>query len=122
MKDMEEEVSRNPYYLKGWLNYLKLKEGARPVERYILFERALINLPRSYKLWYLYLNELKVRLKGKKITDKRFIGFIGLFERSLVHMHKMPKIWYAYNHVVHNVYLIILYVYSSFIGLCTVNF
>lgn len=53
----EEEISRNPYYLKIWLAYLQFKNSASPSNRYMVYERALKYLPRSYKLWYAYLTE-----------------------------------------------------------------
>jgi hypothetical protein len=55
MKDQdllyEEDVLRNPYNLKGWWRYIQAKKGAKPAQRNLLFERAVKELPGSYKLW-----------------------------------------------------------------------
>ncbi len=50
-----QEIARNPYSLKNWLRYLGAKTQAKPVKRYLLYERALKFLPGSYKLWWAYL-------------------------------------------------------------------
>ncbi len=89
----EEEISRNPFYLKNWIKYLIFKKDAPVTKRYIIFERAVQNLPRSYKLWYAYLCERKSAIKFKDVTDKNYGILINTYERALVHLHKMPKIW-----------------------------
>jgi pre-mRNA-splicing factor SYF1 len=92
----EEEIQRNPYHLKGWQNLLTLKKDSSPVSRYVIYERALKFLPRSYKLWHAYLLERSNALKNKSITDKRFTILENTFERALVNMYKMPRIWQDY--------------------------
>ena len=94
----EETISRNPFDLKTWILYLKLKQNSTPANRYVIYERALTYLPRSYKIWHMYLSEISNRLKGKTITDVRFHGLISTFERALIHLHKMPKIWYKVSY------------------------
>jgi hypothetical protein len=90
----EEEIARNPYYLKGWLKYLEYKSNSSSTtDRYVIYERALKYLPRSYKLWYNYLSLRRKKLQYVSITDKRFQILRSTFERALVHMHKMPVIW-----------------------------
>ncbi len=89
----EEEISRNPYYLKIWLNYLSFKDEESPADRFTIYERALKYLPRSYKLWHAYLNERTKQAKGKSPTSKKFTILINCFERALIHMNKMPRIW-----------------------------
>lgn len=91
----EEEISRNPFHLKSWLNYLAFKKDAAPTSRYVIYERSLKFLPRSYKLWFSYITERKVNLQSRPVHDKRYKSLINTFERSLVHMNKMPRIWYA---------------------------
>ena len=91
----EEEVIRNPYYLKAWLKYIEISRDKIPVpKQYILFERALQYLPRSYKLWIKYFQLRELRLTDAPINDSRFKQLIDTYEKSLVHMHKMPVIWY----------------------------
>ena len=89
----EEEIARNPYYLNNWLQYLTALSGSRPMQRYMVYERAVKYLPRSYKLWYAYISELMERLEHKSITDKRNMLLMNVLERCLVHLHKMPLIW-----------------------------
>ena len=89
----ENEVTRNPHHMKTWFQFVDSKRDASPVIRFAIYERALKHLPRSYKIWKAYLNEVSTRLKGKSISDKRFLGLKNIFERSLVHMNKMPTIW-----------------------------
>lgn len=92
----EEDINRNPYYLKGWLKYLQYKTNSPSTERYILYERALKYLPRSYKLWSQYLNLRIHNLEYVSINDKRYQILLTVFERSLIHMNKMPVIWCMY--------------------------
>jgi pre-mRNA-splicing factor SYF1 len=89
----EEEISRNPFYLKGWLKYLDYKKNSVPTDRYFVYERALKYLPRSYKLWFGYLSLRRARLEYVSINDKRYQLLLSTFERALVHMNKMPVIW-----------------------------
>jgi pre-mRNA-splicing factor SYF1 len=89
----EEEIARNPYHLRSWINYLLYKKSAKPIYRYVLFERALKFLPRSFKLWKWYLKERRDNLDKRNITDKRYGILVNTFERALVQMHKMPTIW-----------------------------
>ncbi len=117
----EEEIARNPFYLKGWLKYLEFKKStalslssnstslsslsstlssthlgvitSSVQERYFIYERALQLFPRSYKLWYGYLTLRRERLEYAPITDQRYQILRETFERALVHMDKMPVIW-----------------------------
>jgi pre-mRNA-splicing factor SYF1 len=93
----EEEVAKAPYSLTVWLVYLRSKDGAKPKVRYMIYERALRRLPRSYKLWHAYLSERTLALRGKLVTDRRYAITANAFERALVHMHKMPRIWLDYT-------------------------
>jgi pre-mRNA-splicing factor SYF1 len=92
----EEEVTRNPYHLRSWLKYLEYRNG-NVTEKYILYERAIKFLPRSYKLWHAYLTLRHSRLDVVSITSKRYSTLVSTYERALVHMHKMPVIWYVYT-------------------------
>jgi pre-mRNA-splicing factor SYF1 len=91
----EEEIARNPYYVKVWWSYLAVKQGA-PSVRYMIYERALKHLPRSYKLWHAYLLERKSLAENKPPTSKTVKILVNTYERALVHMHKMPRIWLDY--------------------------
>lgn len=61
-----------------------------------LYERALKELPGSYKLWYNYLRTRRQQVKGRCIIDPTFEEVNNAFERSLIFMHKMPRIWMDY--------------------------
>jgi len=93
----EEDVIRNPYVLKHWLRYLDYKHDAPPISRNILFERALKELPGSYKLWFAYLRERRFQVRGKPLNDPAFDSLNNAFERCLVYLHKMPRIWLEYG-------------------------
>lgn len=62
----------------------------------MIYERALKELPGSYKLWYGYLRLRMKQVKGKCVIDPAFKDVNNCFERSLVFMHKMPRIWIEY--------------------------
>jgi pentatricopeptide repeat protein len=92
----EDEVARNPYAPKVWWSYLTYKTDAAPSTRYLIYERALKHLPRSYKLWHAYLQERTQKVENKRPTSKKAQILINTYERALVHMHKMPRIWLNY--------------------------
>ncbi|ETN67683.1 XPA-binding protein 2 [Anopheles darlingi] len=92
----EEEILRNAYSVKHWMRYVEHKRNAPRFIINTVFERALKELPGSYKLWYNYLKTLRKQVKGKCITDGEYEEVNNAFERSLVFMHKMPRIWMDY--------------------------
>ncbi len=89
----EEEILRNPCSLKSWLRYIEAREEAPASKLNMLYERAVKELPGSYKLWYRYLRVLRLQVRGRCVTDPLHDHIINCFERSLVFMHKMPRIW-----------------------------
>ena len=92
----EEEILRNPHSLKAWLRYIDSRKEAIPSKLNMLYERALKELPGSYKLWYLYLRNLLKQVRGRCVTDPKHDQVSNCFERALVFMHKMPRIWMMY--------------------------
>lgn len=92
----EEEILRNPYSVKQWLRYIAHKKDAPKNIINLLYERALRELPGSYKLWYNYLKLRRRQLKGRCIIDPAYEEVNNAFERALVFMHKMPRIWIDY--------------------------
>lgn len=93
----EQEFERDPHHLKTWLHYLDHKQG-NIRSLVILYERALKNLPGSYKLWKQYL-ELRLSMISKKnsVTQPDVFRKTTLcFERSLLYLHKMPRVWMMY--------------------------
>lgn len=92
----EEEILRNPYSVKSWLRYIEHKEGAPTRQLNMVYERALKELPGSYKLWYNYLRIRRSQVKGKCPNDPEYDDANNAHERALVFMHKMPRIWIDY--------------------------
>ena len=92
----EEEILRNTYSVKCWLRYVEHKEGSPDQQVNMIYERALKELPGSYKLWYNYLRFRRSQLKGLCINHPKFEEVNNAHERALVFMHKMPRIWIDY--------------------------
>lgn len=90
----EAEIERNPYGIRGWV----LAAKARPnfSARRVVYERAVRFLPRSYKLWWMYLQEYETAVRDRWITSTRAETLAMTYERALVHLHKMPRIWIGY--------------------------
>jgi pre-mRNA-splicing factor SYF1 len=93
MDNFERDVANNPYRLKSWTNYLAFLDSSDSYQRYKVYERALKYLPRSFKLWFAYLDERNRNLRGFSVNDKGYDILINTYKRALVHLHKMPKIW-----------------------------
>ncbi|XP_044761023.1 pre-mRNA-splicing factor syf1 homolog [Coccinella septempunctata] len=92
----EEEILRNPHSVKHWLRYIEHKKKSPKFEINLIYERALKQLPGSYKLWYNYLRARRIQVKRRCITDPLYEEVNNAFERALVFMHKMPRIWIDY--------------------------
>lgn len=92
----EEEILRNAYSVKHWLRYIDHKSSAPARDLNVIYERALKELPRSYKIWYRYLKTRLQQVRGKSIDDPENEYVINCFEKSLVYMNKMPRIWLEY--------------------------
>ncbi|XP_046893738.1 pre-mRNA-splicing factor SYF1 [Hypomesus transpacificus] len=92
----EEEIIRNPYSVKCWMRYIEFKQNGGKAILNMIYERALKELPGSYKLWYNYLRERRKQVKGKCITEPTYEEVNNCHERALVFMHKMPRIWLDY--------------------------
>ncbi|TNN43806.1 Pre-mRNA-splicing factor SYF1 [Liparis tanakae] len=92
----EEEIIRNPYSVKCWMRYIEFKQNGAKSTLNMIYERALKELPGSYKLWYNYLRERRKQVKGKCVTEPGYEEVNNCHERALVFMHKMPRIWLDY--------------------------
>ncbi|XP_033732120.1 LOW QUALITY PROTEIN: pre-mRNA-splicing factor SYF1-like [Pecten maximus] len=92
----EEDILRNPYSVKCWLRYIEHKKGAPKNAINLVYERALKELPGSYKLWYNYLKIRRRQCKGHCITEPLYEDANNAHERALVFMNKMPRIWLDY--------------------------
>jgi len=95
----EQDILRDPGSIKPWLIYIDYKHqhGSHLEQAYVL-ERACRQLPRSYKLWKMYL-ELRIkhlRTKNPAVHSAEYAKVNALFERALILLNKMPKIWEMY--------------------------
>lgn len=108
----EEDVLRNPYSVKHWLRYLEFKSDGSYYVRNLLYERALKELPGSYKLWYAYLQERKQQVRGKPPRDSAYHAVNNAFERCLVYLHKVGTAWLQWGNMIDASYLV---------GICRVS-
>ena len=92
----EEELLRNPHSLKAWIRYIEARSEAPKKTLNLLYERALRELPGSYKIWHNYLLLRRQQVRGRAITDPAYEEVNNCYERALVFMHKMPRIWMDY--------------------------
>lgn len=92
----EEEILRNAYSVKHWIRYIEHKKNGSKYVINTVYERALKELPGSYKLWYNYLKLRRKQVRGKCVSDEEYDEVNNAFERALVFMHKMPRIWMDY--------------------------
>lgn len=85
----EEEVLRDPFTLKKWLFYLDALKYAPPKVKFSVYERAVAALPRSYKLWTMYLRERQEYTKKRHPDSKAYWIVNKIYERSLVYLNKV---------------------------------
>jgi pre-mRNA-splicing factor SYF1 len=96
----EQDILRDPSSVKPWLRYIDYKQQHRAtlLEQAFVLERACAHLPRSYKLWKMYL-ELRVkhlRDVNPAVHVREYAKVNALFERALILLNKMPRIWEMY--------------------------
>jgi pre-mRNA-splicing factor SYF1 len=95
----EQDIYRNPGSVRPWLSYIdyKMRNGTIHEQAFVM-ERACIQLPRSYKLWKLYLEFRVKHLKKRNPVRFKadFSKVNALFERALILLNKMPVIWEMY--------------------------
>lgn len=95
----EQDILRESGSIKPWLAYneFKRQHGSLHEQAFVL-ERACMALPRSYKLWKMYLT-LRTRHLARlnaSIFATEFAKVNQLFERALILLNKMPRIWEMY--------------------------
>ena len=92
----EQDIIRDPGSVKPWLSYIdhKQQHGSLMEQAFVL-ERACVHLPRSYKLWkmYLHLRAKHLRNKNPAAHLSEFAKVNALFEKALILLNKMPRIW-----------------------------
>ncbi|CAL3962635.1 unnamed protein product [Diplocarpon coronariae] len=95
----EQDVLRDPGSTKPWLAYIEFKfQHGTIQEQAFVLERACHQLPRSYKLWKMYLT-LRMKHLGKlnpAIFKSEYAKVNALYERALILLNKMPRIWEMY--------------------------
>ena len=93
----EEDILRNPYSVKAWIRYVNHKiEEEKFDEVVVIYERAVKELPRSYKLWNGYLRFICKQVRGKCVLEVAYEKVNVVFEHSIIFMNKMPRIWINY--------------------------
>lgn len=94
----EERLARNPYSLKEWITLLSAISPSDLSKRFATFERALAHLPRSYKIWNMYLSERKLILKyiDPRKSEKFHSRTCQLFEEALAALSRMPLLYLSY--------------------------
>ncbi|KAL2800398.1 hypothetical protein BJX66DRAFT_147836 [Aspergillus keveii] len=95
----EQDLLRNSGSIKPWLAYIEYKQqNGTLYEQAFVMERACKQLPRSYKLWKMYLDFRTTHLRNRNATKYRaeFQKVNALFERALILLNKMPRIWELY--------------------------
>lgn len=95
----EQDILRDPGSVKPWLSYIEYKQQHGTLyEQAFVMERACRQLPRSYKLWKMYLEFRIKHLRGRNPTIHRaeYQKVNALFERALILLNKMPRIWEMY--------------------------
>ena len=76
---------------------LKYEEKKRIKQMlYLIYERSIIYLPGSYKLWYNYLIDRIEHCKILCINNPLIEETNNCFDRCLTFLHKMPRIWMMY--------------------------
>ncbi|KAH8912815.1 TPR-like protein [Coniochaeta sp. PMI_546] len=95
----EQDIVRDPGSTKPWLAYIgaKLQHGTVQEQAFVM-ERACLLLPRSYKLWKMYLRfrTKHVAKLNAAIFAAEYCKVNALFERALILLNKMPRIWEMY--------------------------
>jgi pre-mRNA-splicing factor SYF1 len=95
----EQDILRNAGSVRPWLTYIdhKMRNGTIHEQAFVQ-ERACIQLPRSYKLWKMYLDfRIKhLRRKNPVRYKAEYNKVNALFERAVVLLNKMPVIWEMY--------------------------
>lgn len=117
----EDDIIRNPCNVKAWLRFIDHKYSQvkaldpKPInpdtdhatiiklpltkpERQLnmIYERAVKELPGSYKIWKRYLSERRRQASRFPIDSGQYEAANNAHERALVFMHKMPRIWIEY--------------------------
>ncbi|TDH65927.1 hypothetical protein CCR75_005689 [Bremia lactucae] len=105
--EYEEATARQPFAIQTWTAFLRALADAPLTARCSIYERALQFLPRSYKLWKLYLDEFyDKQVRGQRVDAPSFGHLVALYDRALTQLSTMPKLWLNYLHVLNEMRLV----------------
>lgn len=105
----EEDVSQRPEDTDNWLRYIQhLNSRSAPrQEQWLLYERALLIIPISFKLWKMYLDDRVEVLTSSRSFElfsdyellKKEVSITnGAFERALNYLPLCIRIYLDYAH------------------------
>ncbi|KAL3672121.1 hypothetical protein V7S43_002784 [Phytophthora oleae] len=95
--EYEEEATRQPFAVQTWTSYLRALADAPLSDRCKIYERSLQSLPRSYKLWKRYLDDVyDTQVRGRRPDSPLFTQLVALYERALAQLSTMPRLWLDY--------------------------
>lgn len=82
--------------LNNWLRYYWSKDTL--IDKLFVLQRACYSLPRSYKLWNLYLSHYLELIQDLNPIEynEYFLRLNNEFEKCLELLNKMPMIWVKY--------------------------
>ncbi|KAG7384202.1 Pre-mRNA-splicing factor SYF1 [Phytophthora pseudosyringae] len=98
--EYEEAAARQPFAVQTWTSYLRALGDAPLATRCQVYERSLQSLPRSFKLWKRYLDDVyESQVRGQRMDSPLFAQLVALYERALAQLSTMPRLWLDYLNV-----------------------
>ncbi|PXF42071.1 Pre-mRNA-splicing factor SYF1 [Gracilariopsis chorda] len=94
----EEDVLRNPFSPRRWLEYLAhlSRHTAKPTSIFPVYERAVAALPGSYKIWYQYSQTFwKFAIKNHPDHPSREAS-LSISHRAALALKRSPVLWNNY--------------------------
>lgn len=95
----EENVTRNPYTPRLWLDYIKYLSTVSdfvPTLQFPVFERAVAALPGSYKIWHLYVKTFRSYAEKNHPNHPSREGALDVSSRAARTLRVSPVIWSFY--------------------------
>lgn len=91
---MASNKNFNYYSVSSWVRFIGNCQGSVE-ELYAEYEKSLQYLPRSYKLWKLYLRKRVANTNKAPFiqSDPDVCETVSCFERAIHYLNKMPKLW-----------------------------
>jgi pre-mRNA-splicing factor SYF1 len=100
LPEFEEELAHQPFAVQTWTSYIRALSDAPAAQRRAVYERGVQQLPRSYKLWKLYLDDVfESRVRGRRLDSPSYAQLVALYERALTQLSTMPRLWLDYLNV-----------------------